>query len=60
LFKKGATIYLCGDGKYMAPSVRETLVKIYQEIMGSDLETSTKRWEEEIENKERFVTDIFE
>jgi cytochrome P450/NADPH-cytochrome P450 reductase len=60
LFERGAKIYLCGDGKYMGPAVRETLVKIYQEIISSNPETSIKRWEEEIENTGRFVTDIFE
>ncbi|KFF02848.1 bifunctional cytochrome P450/NADPH--P450 reductase [Chryseobacterium luteum] len=60
LFQNGATIYLCGDGKYMAPAVRETLIKIYQEIIDSDFETSLKHWEENVEKNNRFVTDIFE
>lgn len=60
LFESGATIYLCGDGKFMAPAVRETLVKIYQEMIASDYETSLKRWEEDVEKKNRFVMDIFE
>jgi cytochrome P450/NADPH-cytochrome P450 reductase len=60
LFENGVKIYLCGDGRYMGPAVRETLIKIYQEITGSDFETSLRLWEEEVENKDRFVTDIFE
>lgn len=60
LFENGAKIYLCGDGRYMGPAMRETLVKIYQEIIGLDFETSSRLWEEEVENKDRFVTDIFE
>jgi cytochrome P450/NADPH-cytochrome P450 reductase len=60
LFKNGATIYLCGDGKYMAPAVRETLVRIYQEIKNADFETSLTLWEEEVEKINRFVKDTFE
>ncbi|MDQ1095233.1 MULTISPECIES: bifunctional cytochrome P450/NADPH--P450 reductase [Chryseobacterium] len=60
LLDNGAIIYLCGDGSYMAPAVRETLIKIYQEIIRTDFETSWHRWEEEVEKKHRFVTDIFE
>jgi cytochrome P450/NADPH-cytochrome P450 reductase len=59
LFQQGATIYLCGDGKYMAPAVRETLVKIYAEIIGSDIETAYQKWQQEVEQKHRFVADIF-
>ncbi len=60
LFLNGATVYLCGDGRYMAPAVRETLIRIYQEIIDSDFETSLKHWEEHVEQNNRFVTDIFE
>ncbi|MBL7787518.1 MAG: cytochrome P450 [Chitinophagales bacterium] len=59
LFQQGATIYLCGDGKYMAPAVRETLIKIYAEIIDCDFETASQRWLQEVEQKHRFVVDIF-
>jgi cytochrome P450/NADPH-cytochrome P450 reductase len=60
LFKNGASIYLCGDGKYMAPAVRETLLRVYQEMIESDPETAQMQWEAEVEKNHRFITDIFE
>jgi cytochrome P450/NADPH-cytochrome P450 reductase len=59
LFKGGAVIYVCGDGRHMAPAVRATLIKIYQEETRADNETA-KIWANEIEkNTTRYVTDIF-
>ena len=58
LYRQGAIFFLCGDGQYMAPAVRETLAKIYQEIAGcSDEEAST--WLLEMEHKGRYVPDVF-
>ena len=34
LYRQGAIFFLCGEGQYMAPAVRETLAKIYQETAG--------------------------
>ncbi len=33
---KGGQIFLCGDGRYMAPAVRDTLIKIHVEKTGGD------------------------
>src|SRR6478735_5842404 len=42
LYRQGAIFFLCGDGQYMAPAVREALAKIYQEKAGcSDEEASS-------------------
>ena len=58
LYRQGAIFFLCGDGQYMAPAVRETLAKIYQEIAGcSDEEASS--WLLEMEHKGRYVPDVF-
>ena len=58
LYRQGAIFFLCGDGQYMAPAVRETLAKIYQETAGcSDEEAST--WLLEMEHKGRYVPDVF-
>ncbi len=32
----GGQIFLCGDGRYMAPAVRDTLIKIHVEKTGGD------------------------
>jgi cytochrome P450 / NADPH-cytochrome P450 reductase len=58
LYREGAIFFLCGDGQYMAPAVRDTLAKIYQEIVGcSDEEASA--WLLEMEHKGRYVPDVF-
>ena len=59
LFKNGAIIFVCGDGKRMAPAVRDTLIKIYQEETKVTLEKAEK-WANEIEKEGvRYVTDTF-
>ena len=58
LYRKGAIFYLCGDGKLMAPAVRKTLERIYQETVGcTDDEAGT--WLLEMEHKGRYVPDVF-
>lgn len=51
----GAQIYLCGDGKHMAPAVREALIRIAageDHARGSD-------WLEEMIEQGRFHQDVF-
>ncbi len=36
LLESGATLYVCGDGKSMAPSVRDTMIRMHQDRFGSD------------------------
>jgi cytochrome P450/NADPH-cytochrome P450 reductase len=36
-FDAGATLYVCGDGRAMAPAVRDTLIHMHQARYGSDL-----------------------
>ena len=58
LYRQGAIFFLCGEGQYMAPAVRETLAKIYQETAGcTDAEASS--WLLEMEHKGRYVPDVF-
>ncbi|MFM9978884.1 MAG: bifunctional cytochrome P450/NADPH--P450 reductase [Sphingomonadaceae bacterium] len=33
---KGGQVFLCGDGRYMAPAVRDTLIRIHAEKTGGD------------------------
>ena len=59
LFKQGATVYVCGDGRRMAPAVRETLVRITQEAMSWDTEAA-ERWADKMEHEHgRYVSDVF-
>jgi cytochrome P450/NADPH-cytochrome P450 reductase len=58
LFRKGAIVFLCGDGQRMAPAVRQTLADIYKETVScSDEEASA--WLSEMERTGRYVPDVF-
>ncbi len=59
LFRQGAVVYVCGDGRHMAPAVRETLVRTYEEASGASHEDA-ERWAEQVEREHgRFVEDVF-
>lgn len=59
LFRRGAHVYVCGDGRHMAPAVRETFVRIYQEAVGATPEAA-EAWVEKIERESgRYVSDVF-
>lgn len=59
LFRKGAHVFVCGDGKRMAPAVRETFVQIYQEAVGVTVEAA-ELWMDRIERDSgRYVADVF-
>lgn len=58
LFQQNAHIYVCGDGKHMAPAVRDTFINIYQEITAYSPEEAQQKWENEIEHV-RYATDVF-
>jgi cytochrome P450/NADPH-cytochrome P450 reductase len=59
LFRRGATVFVCGDGERMAPAVRETFVRIYREAMQVS-EDVASAWAEVIEREHgRYVADVF-
>lgn len=59
LFRRGAHVYVCGDGLRMAPAVRETFVRIYQEAAGAAPEQA-EAWLDEVERASgRYVADVF-
>ncbi|TWB46419.1 cytochrome P450/NADPH-cytochrome P450 reductase [Rhizobium sp. ERR 922] len=59
LFRRGAHVYVCGDGEKMAPAVRETFLKIYRSATGASLEEA-QCWAEQIEREAiRYVADVF-
>ena len=59
LFRRGAHVYVCGDGRRMAPAVREVFIRIYQEAVGATPEMA-ESWIEAIERDTgRYVADVF-
>ncbi|MGW4519104.1 bifunctional cytochrome P450/NADPH--P450 reductase [Streptomyces sp. NPDC004393] len=54
----GAYIYVCGDGRRMAPAVREALAAIHRERTGSDDEAA-QQWLAQLEADERYQQDVF-
>jgi cytochrome P450 / NADPH-cytochrome P450 reductase len=59
LFGRGAIVFVCGDGRHMAPAVREALVNIYREAARVD-EQSAQAWADATEREHgRYVSDVF-
>ena len=59
LFREGAQFYVCGDGKHMAPAVRDTFVRIYQKATQID-DAGAEAWADEMEHQHgRYVSDVF-
>jgi cytochrome P450/NADPH-cytochrome P450 reductase len=59
LVKQGAIMYVCGDGRQMAPAIHDTCVRIYQEATGSTPDEA-EQWMTDMErNYGRYVTDVF-
>ena len=55
LFEQGATVYVCGDDRRMAPAVRELLG---QEATGAS-EAEVQRFAADVERRGRYVADVF-
>lgn len=59
LVEDGAVIYVCGDGRHMAPAVHDTCARIYTEATGASPEEADK-WMREMEREHsRYVADVF-
>ncbi|WEK02373.1 MAG: cytochrome P450 [Candidatus Sphingomonas phytovorans] len=54
----GAQIFLCGDGRFMAPAVRDTLIRIQMQQAG-DEHAQGSAWLEELIEDGRFHQDVF-
>ncbi len=54
----GGKIFLCGDGRYMAPAVRDTLIKIHGEKTGGD-HLSGSTWLEGLIEDGVYHQDVF-
>jgi cytochrome P450 / NADPH-cytochrome P450 reductase len=59
VFRQGGIVFVCGDGKFMAPAVRSTLVHIYRDATAAS-ETDAEHWADDIEREQgRYVADVF-
>ena len=59
MFEAGAQFFVCGDGRHMAPAVRETFVRIYRDATGTD-EAAAQHWADRMEHEHgRYVSDVF-
>ena len=59
LFLQGASIFVCGDGRRMAPAVRDTFIRIYEQAAKVTPEAA-ELWFERIERDTgRYVSDVF-
>jgi cytochrome P450/NADPH-cytochrome P450 reductase len=54
----GAQVFLCGDGRYMAPAVRDTLIRIWMQQTGGD-HAQGSAWLEDLIEAGRFHQDVF-
>lgn len=55
----GATVYVCGDGKRMAPAVQGCLLNLHQEQTGGDRETASA-WLTTLMSRSRYRQDVFD
>jgi cytochrome P450 / NADPH-cytochrome P450 reductase len=56
--RAGAQIYVCGDGRFMAPAVREALIAIHMQQAGTSHEHGSA-WLEELIEQGRYHQDVF-
>ena len=54
----GAQVFLCGDGRYMAPAVRDTLIRIWMTQSGGE-HAQGSAWLEGLIEDGRFHQDVF-
>jgi cytochrome P450/NADPH-cytochrome P450 reductase len=54
----GAAIYVCGDGRFMAPAVRDTLIRIWMQQVGGE-HAAGSAWLETMIADGRFHQDVF-
>ena len=54
----GAAIFLCGDGRFMAPAVRDTLIRIWMQQIGGE-HAQGSAWLNDMIEQGRFHQDVF-
>ncbi len=58
LLQNGAQVFVCGDGRHMAPAVREALIDIYEAKAGGTRETASQ-WLEDLIDAGRYHQDVY-
>ncbi|MFL6622238.1 MAG: bifunctional cytochrome P450/NADPH--P450 reductase [Sulfurifustis sp.] len=58
LIESGAVIYVCGDGRAMAPAVRDTLIRIYRRRRDATHDDASG-WLQELINTGRYRQDVY-
>jgi len=58
LMDRGATFYVCGDGRHMAPAVRASLARLFQEQNRCSVEEA-QELVAALEREGRYVADVF-
>jgi cytochrome P450/NADPH-cytochrome P450 reductase len=56
--RDGAQIFVCGDGRFMAPAVREALIATHMQQAGSD-HAHSSAWLEDLIEQGRYHQDVF-
>lgn len=59
LFRAGAQFYLCGDARRLAPAVRETFVRIHQDVAQGSAQASSEWVERAEQQRGRYVCDTY-
>jgi cytochrome P450 / NADPH-cytochrome P450 reductase len=58
LLQSGAQIFVCGDGRRMAPAVRDAFIAMHQNKSGSDRDTASL-WLEGLIDEGRYHQDVY-
>ncbi|WP_283136021.1 cytochrome P450 [Rhizohabitans arisaemae] len=58
VLSEGARVYVCGDGRHMAPGVREAFTRIHREAVGGDPEES-RAWLTGLLDSGRYIEDVW-
>lgn len=58
LIEAGAVVYVCGDGRAMAPAVRDTLIRIYRERRDATHDAASA-WLQSLINTGRYRQDVY-
>jgi cytochrome P450/NADPH-cytochrome P450 reductase len=58
MIQAGATIYVCGDARRMAPDVRRAFAEIYRAKTNAD-EAAAERWLADLTAKNRYLVDVW-
>ena len=58
LLQAGGRVFVCGDGRFMAPAVREAFQAVYRDHAGADADEATA-WLAALTESGRYVEDVW-